>query len=1047
MPPKPERLAPPALTWLSDHQVLIWDRRLDRAAGSQRLCQRAQDELGLGLGRLLTTRLWIFSPQLRADECTNFVRTFLCDPVLQAHSVEQWPALTDFSQLIAVRPKPGVTDDSVQLAAQALREQLGLDSANAAGERPLLLRQDLFWLIGADGQTISALELQRFASAYLANPLLHHVQILDPLQLPAMISAITALIFAPHDVADKSSKSQEISLELSDEALLELSRQRVLALNLDELHTLREHFRDPQRRRWRHAQGLPAGPTDCELEVFAQSWSEHCKHKEFNARIEHVDLDSGQHVVIDGLLDSYVRGATREIQKNLQAAGADWLVKVFDDNAGVVRIDDERLFVWKVETHNAPSALDPYGGALTGILGNNRDPLGTGRGGAQLLFNTDVLCFGLPEIEAEPSPPQLHPLRILRGVRQGIEDGGNKSGIPTINGALLFDPSYRGKPLVFCGTGAIMSKSYAGQLSWVKEVFSGDRVVMIGGRVGRDGIHGATFSSTRLDKEAPSSAVQIGSPLTQKKLSDFLRAATKQGLVRCTTDNGAGGLASSVGELAPLAGGVAIDLAKVPLKYPGLEPWEIVVSESQERMTLAVDPQHVQALQTMALSYDVEFSDLGAFNDSGRFDLFFGAQWLGALDLAFLHHGLPQKIMRSEWATPILEPPRWPENLDLAASLLQLLASPNICSRESLVRQFDHEVQGRSVVKSFMGAQGHAPQDAAVQRLDFAGWAGLIVSNGIAPRYGLLDPYAMSAGSFDKAVRQIIAVGGRLPEAQDPTAPWWSACDNFCMPDSAYDAAKNPQGARKMGALVRMNQALFDVATAYGVPLTSGKDSMKNDLEVGDQRISVMPTVLYSVVAGMDDIRRAVTTEFKRPGDAIFVLGETYNELGGSALLQALDQLGRNAPQLRPARAKDLYQRISRATGQGLVASCHDLGLGGLAVALAECCIGSGLGAELNLAAESSLASVAPEDRSVPEVSSALVQLYSESHSRFVATVAPQDIDAFVAILGDRAQRLGQVQRDPVLILRQGQQQLFRLSVSRLQEAWTRASACHRAGL
>ena len=439
-------------------------------------------------------------------------------------------------------------------------------------------------------------------------------------------------------------------------------------------------------------------------------------------------------------------------------------------------------------------------------------------------------------------------------------------------------------------------------------------------------------------------------------------------------------------------------------------------------MTLAIDPVRLAALFALAKEYEVELSDIGEFNCSGLFEVFYGSDRVAALELHFLHHGLPQKRLRAAWTRSQTARVKIPQDIDFNDVLLRLLHHPNICSRENIVRQFDHEVKGRTVLKAFMGQGGQAPQDAALLRLDLDGYRGIAVSNGIMPRYGLLDPYAMSAGSFDKAVRQIIAIGGSLPDPQNPDAPWWSACDNFCMPDVAYDAQNNPDGPRKLGALVQMAQGLYDSATAYGVPLTSGKDSMKNDLRHGDDKISVMPTVLYSLAAGFADIRRAVTTEFKAAGDAIFLLGETYDELGGSVFLQLFDQLGRQAPQVRFAQARDLYQRLAQATAQGLVESCHDLGLGGLAVALAECCIGSGLGADIELDTQDL---------------DATALLFSESHSRFVATVKEENIIKFNNLLGNHAAKIGCVSARGGLRLRLNDRPLISLSQQDMLRAWS----------
>ena len=379
------------------------------------------------------------------------------------------------------------------------------------------------------------------------------------------------------------------------------------------MKVLRDYFNNDEVRNVREEYGLSL-PTDVEIEVLAQTWSEHCKHKIFNSQITYWD-DKGSSV-INSLFNTFIKRATKEINKP-------WLVSVFTDNAGVIKFNKDHNLVMKVETHNTPSALDPYGGAITGIVGVNRDPLGTGIG-ARLIFNTDVFCFASPFYDKELPPRLLHPRRIFEGVRRGVEHGGNKSGIPTVNGCIVFDERYLGKPLVYCGTGGIMPSMINGKPSHIKEIHNGDLIVMTGGRIGKDGIHGATFSSLQLDEDSPVTAVQIGDPITQKKMLDFLLEARDKGLYRSITDDGAGGLSSSVGEMAQLSGGCVIELDKCPLKYPGLDPWEILVSESQERMTLAVSPEKISEFLDHAGTRDVEATVIGTFTDSGKFHVKYG---------------------------------------------------------------------------------------------------------------------------------------------------------------------------------------------------------------------------------------------------------------------------------------------------------------------------------------------------------------------------------------------------------------------------------------
>ncbi len=993
-------------------QVFLRDEIADPVGRAARA--DARRFLGIDTGEVRTARQFTITCPISPDDLALLAHQGLSDPILHQVFVDRPHTPPGFATCLRVSRRPGVTDDEGVSAQRTLADLTGREAGTGVQR---IFTSDLYFIERAldDGH------LTRLAEELLGNPLVNRFDFgldLDPL------GAAPALDFG----AD--STVEVVDVFLPDPELERLSKEMVLSLSRDEWHAIQRHYRDPAVLAGRAARGLPALPTDCELETIAQTWSEHCKHKEFNALITYTDREEGTTTTIDSLFDTYVRAATEDVRSRLEEAGADWLVKVFSDNAGVVRIDDERLFVFKVETHNTPSALDPYGGAITGILGNNRDPLGTGKGGGRLLFNTNVLCFGPPDYSLPLLTGQLHPQRVFTGVRRGIEDGGNKSGIPTVNGAIVFDDRYAGKPLVFCGTGSVMPATYQGRPSWEKEIAPGDLVLMAGGRVGKDGIHGATFSSVEIDRHSPRQAVQIGSPITQKLVADFMEVACAEGLISCSTDCGAGGLASSVGELAQISGGARVQLEAVPLKYAGLRPWEIFLSEAQERMTLVVPPVHLARVAELAALFEVELTEIGTFTDSGDLEVLFGDRPVACLELEFLHHGVPRKHLEAEWARPALAEPDLPAGLDIGDALLRLLGSADICSREAVIRQYDHEVKGKTVVKPLMGPRGVAPQDAAVLRLDLDGYRGVAVACGIAPRYADLDAYHSSAGAFDEAVRQIIAVGGRLPEPAAGDRFFWSACDNFCLPDSAYHPESNPDGRHKLAQLVRMCRALYDLATAYGVPLTSGKDSMKNDFVADGQKISVPPTVLYSMVVAMEDVRRAVTTELKRPGDLIYQVGTTYDELGGSAFYRLLGELGANVPQVRSQSAVACYRRLSAATSRGLVASCHDLSDGGLTVALAECCFGGGLGARISLSEEV----LGPEARGSQRARPAA--LFAESHSRFVASVDPARRADFEAVLGAEAVLIGEVTADPRLAVAWEGERVLDLETGDLLAAW-----------
>ncbi|RSK50963.1 phosphoribosylformylglycinamidine synthase subunit PurL [Hymenobacter rigui] len=970
----------------------------------QRVAEAAQRHLGLHTGRVQSTALYTVRYPLTDQQLRDFATHCLQDPVLHEVALDEFRHGAHYQSYILVAKLPGVTDDE------------GISAQNALGDflnEPLdthtqhIFSKRLYFL----EEALPESSLRQLAQELLGNKLINRFEVGPIAQIRD---------YTPRPGGGAESVTETVGLVgLSDEALLKLSKDNLYALNLEEMRAVRDHY--TSIREERQAAGLPQDPTDCELEIIAQTWSEHCKHKEFSALIKYKDADTGEEFEVDSLFKTYIKDATAEVDRQLRANGNDWLIKVFSDNAGAVRINPESLFVWKVETHNSPSAIDPYGGAITGILGNNRDPLATGIGGARLLFNTNVLCFGNPEFNGTLLSNQLHPRRIFEGVRKGIEDGGNKSGVPTVNGSIVFDDRYAGKPLVYCGTGAVMPMQLAGLDSWEKKIDPQDRIIMAGGRVGKDGIHGATFSSIELDETSPATAVQIGSPITQKLAMDFLLLATRRGLIKCSTDNGAGGLSSSIGELATISGGAVVELERVPLKYPGLRPWEIFVSESQERFSLAVEPAKLDELLVLGREMEVELTDIGYFTADGYLDVRFAGEPVAHLDMHFLHDGVPRKVLEAEWSKPTAQEPALAPATDYTDALTRLLGSLNICSRESVIRQYDHEVKGRTIIKPLMGATGQAPQDAAVVRFNFESWEGVAVSNGILPRFGDLDAYHMSAGAFDEAVRQIVAVGGKLPNLSYGDGNFWSVNDNFCVPDSVYDPVGNPDGKHKLAKLVRMCQALRDATAAYCIPLTSGKDSMKNDFKADGVKISVPPTVLYSMTAKLDDVRRTITSDFKQAEDVVYLLGETYDELGGSEFYHLFGELGANVPQVRFEQAKALYILMGEANDQGLIQSCHDLSDGGLAVALAEATFGHGFGAEVEL----------------PKGLPVHVQLFSESHSRFVATVAPEDVVAFEQHFGGRATRLGWVTQNGQLTVRQAGKTVISASTAALRHEWT----------
>lgn len=790
------------------------------------------------------------------------------------------------------------------------------------------------------------------------------------------------------------SETAERFSSLSAMELTALSRERGLSLNAEEMTTIQTHFKKLKR-----------SPTWAELETLAQTWSEHCKHKTFRAAVHHVERDDHGRVheryYKDLLKDTIVR-VTETLKKS-------WCLSVFKDNAGIVDAGDGQALAFKVETHNHPSALEPYGGAGTGLGGVIRDILGAGLG-AKPIANTDVFCFGpLDETASEKTGSGLSTRRVVHGVVSGVRDYGNRMGIPTVNGAVYFDEDFRENPLVFCGTlGLIPHKAVA------KEVRSGDLIVSLGGRVGRDGIHGATFSSDALTTGIPSSVVQIGNPIVEKKLMDVLLVARDRGLYRGITDCGAGGLSSAVGEMGETTG-ADVHLESVSLKYQGIAPWEIWLSESQERMVLAVPPSHWPELKILCESEDVDVAVIGTFR-GGRLRVSHTGRALVTLDMGFLHDGVPKRTMKSVWSPPARKEFPSQKGTSVKKDLLAVLAQPSVASKEWVVRQYDHEVQGRTVGKPFVGPRGVGPSDAAVLQLHPSRPLGAVLACGLNPHYSRWDPYWMAASVLDEAVRNLVAVGARIDRI--------SILDNFC--------GGNPTRPEILGELVRASQACHDIALAYGLPFVSGKDSLFNEFvdPKAKTRRSIPTTLLISALSLLPDVSKAVTMNLKKPGNSLFILGETRDEMGGSRYGILRNSLGGDVPRLNPTETWPLYERLHRAMHKDLVVSCHDCSDGGVGVTLAEMCFGGGFGARVDLGQVPLSADLAKEKRTDKV-------LFSESNGRFVVEVSPPFKREFVRVLGKSVlSEIGRVVESPRLevVGLDGKRVVW--SVSELEKSW-----------
>ncbi len=973
-------------------EVVFKDAGLDARGPSIR--NQIEQDLNISVAFVNVHNVYYIDKELNDEQVEIIAQDLLTDPVLQEYTLGNAASKTA-GWVIEVGYLPGVTDNVGRTTSEAIAPILGLN------EESDFVRTAMVYLVEGD---LTRNEAEHICLGLLANPIVHVFKVMD-------MDAYGQVGYRPpNSLSEHKPAVNTVNLPETDDELEKLSREGLLSLTVREMRGIKEYFARSDVKTERVAVALPDQPTDIELETLAQTWSEHCKHKIFNSLITYSEAGS-EPVVIDSLFNTYIRRATTDISRK-----NDWLVSVFSDNAGIVSLNDKYNLVFKVETHNHPSALDPYGGALTGIVGVNRDPMGTGIG-AELIFNTDVFCFGPPDLPDEELPAGiLHPRRIFRGVRKGVEDGGNKIGIPTVNGAILFDDAYIHNPLVFCGTGGIMPKVIQGLPSHEKSIEPGDLVMMVGGRIGKDGIHGATFSSVKLEEKTPPAVVQIGAPIVQKKMMDALIDARDQGLYRAITDNGAGGLSSSVGEMAEFSGGVEVDLEKAPLKYPGLDPWEMWVSESQERMTLAVPPEKEERLLALFGSRDVEATTIGTFTDDGYLSVSFAGKLVARLELDWLHNGLPRLELEARWEA-VPNPNRPVVSVEPGIALLKILGNLNVASKESVIRQYDHEVQGSSVVKPLVGIANDGPSDAAVLKVRDDADEGVVVSCGINHKYGLIDPYRMAMSAVDETVRNAVAVGA------DPTRV--AILDNFCW-GNPIKSDQNPDGDLKLGQLVRAARGCHDAAVALDAPFISGKDSFHNEYELGGKTKAIPPTLLISAMAVIQNTDLAVTMDAKAVDDVVYVMGLTKPELGASYYSEITGLWG-EVPGFDGKAAASTYAAVHKAMIKGLVASCHDCSEGGLAVALAETAFSGGLGLEIDV-----------RKIKTDGTLSGVETLFSESNSRFVVTVSPTDAPAFEEIVqGTVWSRVGKITgKDRFVCQGLDDRLVIDMGIHELKEAW-----------
>ncbi len=966
--------------------------------------QKRLSSLGYPVNKIVITDNYLVHADIPAETSVKIAEA-LIQPVTQHYQVNEPFHPGDFTCAIEIGYLPGVTDNVSHTTREMIED---IQKTRLDPEKTVFTTTTYFiWgEINRDMAGDIALELH--------NPLIQRMKVKNHREYVTDGGMGKELPLV--DLHERG-EADTVSLDLSDDELAMLGREGIpdtdgsrrgpLALDMLSMNVIKHYFKDQENR----------NPTDVELESIAQTWSEHCKHTIFAAKID--DLD-------EGIFRQYIREATVVVRKN--KGKDDFCVSVFSDNAGGIEFDDDYVIADKVETHNSPSALDPFGGSITGIVGVNRDAIGFGMG-SKPVANRYGFCFASP-FDKKPlyrakdeGARMLSPRRIMEGVIRGVNVGGNNSGIPTPQGFIYFDPRYKGKPLVFVGTIGLIPRNINGKSSVQKKAMPGDCVVMAGGRVGLDGIHGATFSSEALSSGSPATAVQIGDPITQKKLSDaIVKEARDLGLYNSITDNGAGGLSCSVAEMARESGGFEVELENVPLKYPGMAPWQIWVSESQERMTLSVPEEKCEQFLKLMEKRGVEATVIGRFTDTGRGIVKYRGEKVFDLDLDFLHDGLPKKELKTTYTRRSGQYPEFAEPDDYPVVLQDMVGRLNTASFEFISYQYDHEVQGNSVIKPLHG-KGKVNSSATVIRPVFSSRRGVVLSQGLYPSYSDIDTYWMAACSIDTSIRNVIAAGGTLDRL--------ALLDNFCWCDS-----NNPE---RLGQLKEAARACYDFAVKYGTPYVSGKDSMFNDFRGYDEnfnevQISVPPTLLISSIGITFDIDKCQTIDFKMPGDKIYLMGMTWDELGGSEYLaymgerlSGLAYVGNTVPKVNAEENMKTYRALEKALGEGLVASSTSVERGGLWLAIARSSMAGRTGCGIRLA-EVPVNGVSRNDDI----------FFSESQGRILVSVPADKTGQFEALCADITCRcIGEVTGDDTVRITpvEGNGQV-KMEVSRLLDSY-----------
>jgi len=931
------------------------------------LRHKAKNYFGIELAQVRTVHILTIDADLTAEQLHTLQTDIFTNPVTQVSSFD--PLSIEFDWCIRIGYRPGVKDNAGDTAVEAIEDTLGIRFKDTEA----VYTSKRYCLQGNHPEFSRDRSIvEKVAGELLANDIIQQWELYPS---SAWDSDTGVGFIIPKVILDHLPAVITVSAD-SDASLQKISDQRNLALNPKDIPTIRTYFANDEVRRQRAAVGL-SDPTDVELEYISQARSDHCNHNTFQGRFFYSASTDSPVQTIDNLFNTCIKTPTLELKER-----KDWVISVLWDNAGAGRFDDNHYFVITGETHNSPSNMEAYGGAITGIVGVYRDPLGTGKG-AKLVMGGYGYCVG-PRDYSGALKPHLHPRRLLDGIIEGVRDGGNKSGIPTVFGQLLFDDAYIGKSLVFVTAVGIMPAQVAGSPSEKKRTSAGDLMIMCGGRVGKDGIHGVTASSESFSADTPAGHVQIGDPYTQKKMHDFLLEVRDEGLIQFITDNGGGGLSSSVGESALFSDGCSVQLEKVPLKYQGMDQWEIWVSESQERMTVSIKPEDWERFHALSEKHAVESTIIGQYTDTGKLHITYNGKTCAYINLDLLSSGFPQWEFEAQWRTPAergLHEPVITPPVNYNKLLSDILTRPNISSKEWIIRQYDHEVQGSSVIKPLVGAERDMNSDAVVIRPVLDSEKGLAYTQALLPWYSAIDARHMVCCTIDEALRRLIAVGADWEQI--------GGVDNFCWPDIQYDAAANPDGKFKAAQLVRACLGLKETCLAYQIPLLSGKDSMYADGHLPGSydethKISAMETLQFSAIGVVANINLCVTMDSKISGDRVYLLGITRNELGGSEYYAHFGYTGKNVPQVYADKFMRIYKAVHQAICHELAASVHGVYRGGLGVHLAMVAMGGDSGMNVNLAQV--VCDQVHRDDTI---------LFSETPGRFIVTVAPANCEDF----------------------------------------------------